>query len=211
MKRLVLVSSVAAVLLGGTAAIPADAPLPFDVSPRIAGYCAFCFPNEQVTATGRVESGTGRVRIQVNECRFPGWRDLTSVDPAADGRWSTQFDPPASTSLLRVVWQGRRSATIRLRVRARVRLAQDLRRPREFFVSATGWNFGGKRVVIDRFVDGRWRAIRSVRLGNQTVRFAETRFRLSLPPGQPLRARFNPRVRCYEPGVSDVIVTRRVD
>ena len=84
MKRLVFV--LVGALVGAGAAFAAAAPLPFDLSPRVADSCAFCFPNERVTASGQVPAGSGRVRIQVNECRFPGWRDHTSADPAADGR-----------------------------------------------------------------------------------------------------------------------------
>jgi len=141
-QRIVVAAAVLA-LASGAGALAAEAPLTFSLEPRSAEWCAFCWNAHALHASGRVDSGTGLVHVQVNECRFPGWHDITSAEPAADGRWDVSFAPPSSTSLVRVIWRDRRSATVRLGVRVAVTVLQDVRHAGRFEVSVGGRDFTG--------------------------------------------------------------------
>ena len=208
-KRRALVASVVCTLAAGAGAAVAATPLVFDLSTRVADHCALC-SGEQITASGRVSGSSGRVRVQATECRYPGWHDVTSAQPDAEGRWSAEFHPPTSNAQVRVVWNGVRSAATRLAIRANVYFGQDVRHPRWFEINVSGQNFTGKRVTLDRFVDGTWRPFRTARLGRYASGYTMVRLMLNMPAGTPLRVRFNPRARCFEPGVSDVIVVKRL-
>lgn len=102
------------------------------------------------------------VVLQARECGQRLFHDVAHVRTTVGGRYSWEFFYPGITAHIRAVWQGRRSAPVRVRDRAFVELR---RRGERFAVSVRAKTpFKGRQALVQRLTQGGWVDVARVRL-----------------------------------------------
>jgi hypothetical protein len=149
---------------------------------------------QNVLLIGRIASRAGgeTVTLQGKLCGQSSYRNLTAFKTAPGGVFRVEWSVGMNATL-RARWRGATSRPVLVRQSPIVQLDQTSANEFEVGVGSLGlmWR---KRVDIQRRVGGRWELVRRVTLtdtaagpGSSGV-WTEGHFRLSVPPGTPLRA-----------------------
>jgi hypothetical protein len=204
----------AATFVGVAIGAPQAPAITLSVQPKVAPAGLSIQMSGSIVVRQRGE----RVRIEENPCGR-GWRYLKTVETDEHGAWTgtpaspsaTDFVIPSMRTAYRATWRGARSSPATVAVRPYVRLWFDGRGRRaveaRIFAHASLW---GHKVTFQRLVEGRWRALKQVKLGErhttQGPMFVAS-FRHGLPRGASIRAALTlAEARpCYVGGFSNVL------
>jgi hypothetical protein len=187
-------------LAAAAAAIAAAAaPLTIEVKPTVV------LVGEQVNVI--VAPGVDpseRMTIEMRTCPDSTWRTVAAARSWPDGYWTAGIHPTFNGAV-RARVRGMTSAAVPVKVRPYVNL-DVLQQPWFKVEVAAGRYLPGKRVHLQRFVNGGWKRVATARLRRErAVAYAisSARFRYRAPAGAKLRA-LVPAASCYLSGVSRI-------